>query len=241
MGTKAGVRPKRKRTAPDLKRKNSRDRQKLEGPKEPENERDRKFCERYLVHRNHVRAFREAGFAESSTINGGPAAKYQRFAAYLDKHLRAVDAVVVHQLAYERVDLLDAMAAIALANPQDFIEKYEVLLEDGTTEHRIGVRDLMSLPRHLAYAVEEFHCDPTTGVITYTMPSLNTKAKLLKILAENTGAIKRDDLGANHIHLHLKGVPTSVLEQAEAQLIATLGPEKVRALLGDIPHDGKDD
>jgi hypothetical protein len=233
LAKKAGVKPKRVRE----KYPRSRSlRQKVAGFAEPKNERDLKFCERYLVHRSQMRAYREAGFSENSA---GSAAheKYKQFAAYLDGKLRAIDAIVVTKISYERADLLDAMAAIALANPQDYLEQYTIINEKGESEHRIGMKDLRSLPRNMAAAIEEFHCDPATGRITYRMPSIESKTKMLKILAENTGAIKKDVTEHRHLHLHLKGIPTATLEQAEAQLIRTLGPEKVRLLLGGMTEE----
>lgn len=206
---------------------------------EPRTLADKIFCERYVVHNDHNLAYTEAGHPRdpSSSIR-----KLEAMRPYIDKLREKVDRKLLQELTYEKRDILDHMAAIGMANVLDYVEWYEIYETDPETKQKVvrkaaALKPLNKLTRLQASAIEEFTYHPERGVFTYSLPSIATKAQMLKVLGENTGAIKREDDGVKHLHLHLKQVDMPVLEQLRELAIKALGSQNARAILGTTEED----
>jgi hypothetical protein len=205
---------------------------------EPKNERDTTFCERWLVHHDHARAYRECGFTVNRAFNRCAIAKLAKFRPYLDRVGAKVETQIAKRIAYERGDILGAMAAIGFANAQDYMHEAE--FTDPTTqmkEKRYILKPLELLTREQASAIDEVFYDAEHGRIGYTLPVAKTRMTALAVLGENTQALKPKDPKVVHNHLHLEGISNEKLEQAERMFIELVGPQVSREILGLTEDD----
>jgi hypothetical protein len=200
---------------------------------EPANERDKKFCERWLVHHDHNKAMDEAGFAASNKNHAAGLQKLMKFRKYLERMQPKVELAVSKKLGYERADILEAIAAIANCNPLDYLK--ETTLINPTTqmaEQHMVLKPLHELSRAQASAVDSVFFDMTSGRIGYSLPKAKTRLSALTTLGEQAANFKKKD-GQVHTHFHLgDDIPLEKIRAVKQMFIDLMGPRITREVLG---------
>ena len=132
------------------------------------------------------------------------------------KHLQVTIDDGPDPVASALTPILDELAKIAFANPQDFIRRKAGSTDADPLYERVPID---KLPRHLAAAIGSFTIDDK-GRMTY---SLLRKTPELLMLAKAMGlSSEKLIVQHNHAHMHMKldleNVPTDVLENVEKLL-----------------------
>lgn len=207
----------------------------------PKNAKDKLFCERYIVHRDHVLAYAQSGRKHDPA---SAARKLKAMWPYLEKMLIRVDGVIEEKLIYDREQILDHMAQVGLANAQDYLEEVTMMVEGPEVDGKpmlvprviMQFKPLSKLTRAQAYCIESVTYDVTTGRIYYSLPKLRTKLLALQKVGEQTKALDKPQ-APQHFHAHFHNVPTEKLRELEGTMIKTLGVEAVRDIIGMTPED----
>lgn len=202
--------------------------------REPTNDKDRIFAERYVVHLDHNRAYVEAGWTYDVA---NALRKLKSLKPYIDKLRLKVETKLIGSLSYDRKTILESMAAIGLANPLDYYHEFETM--DPKTQQVVrgmALKPLKMLTRLQALAIEDLTYHMDSGRISYKLPSISTKLSALATLGENTGATKKkEDRGSQHVHFH--DVPIDKLKGLMQEFSTLLGPQASRAVLGLTEDD----
>ncbi|HWG75493.1 MAG TPA: terminase small subunit [Steroidobacteraceae bacterium] len=210
----------------------------------PNSERDRKFCQRWLVHFDHVRAYQEAGFkGKAHFIATRAKQKLERFAAYLQPLQEAKARKVGEQLAIGEEDVLRGMAAVAFLDPGDFVEqssdpltddKGNVVQFNGQPVYPLRLKPLNKLTREQRAAVDVV--TSKRGHVSYRLPDSSIRHRYQDSIGRQLGMfaekliLERHSLKRTHVKLDLTGVPTSQLEQMTRMLLPLLGEDFAREL-----------
>jgi hypothetical protein len=217
----AGVR-KKKKVVRDRGLRSKPARQKTNIPK---NERDKKFCERWLVHHDHNKAIIEAGFSDKNSHNLG-LRKLEEFRPYLERLLPKVELEVAKRLGFERGEILEAIARIGNCNALDYIKPYTVINQvTGMMEQRWGMKSLHELTRDQAAAVDKVYFDGELGAICYSLPAAKTRLSAMTTLGEQAANFKKPG-APTHNHLHFHDVPLEKIRQIKQMLIEAIGPKR---------------
>lgn len=211
---------------------------KLAGVDVPTHASDRKFCTRWMVHKDHNLAAKESGMAASSIRQGAAKKKLLKYLPYLVQQLERREAAVAAQMALDQKDILNQMVAIGFANAQDYIKQAEVKDPATGKMKTVHVRKpLTELTRDQAAAVSNVLFMPD-GTIQYSLPDEKSKHPYLKDLGQHLGLF-HPKLIEQHRHAHLhrtldfKGMDTDKLAEVEQKLIEAMG-EEGRRMLGII-------
>lgn len=199
--------------------------------KEPKNERDKLFCERWLVHHNHNKAIVEAGYSDKNA-NGLGLQKLVQFRPYLERLRPKVELEVAKKISYERADILEAIAAIGQCNVIDYIEPYTTVnAETGMAEERWALKPIQKLTRAQASAVDSVYYDMTTGLLGYHLPKAKTRLTALTTLGEQAANFKKP--GTTHNHLHLgENISLEKIRAVKQMFVDLMGPKVTREILG---------
>ena len=216
----------------------------------PRNDRDRKFCECWLRHFDHLRAYREAGFATASNHGkwaGRALDKLKRFSEYLRPLREAKAREVAEKIVMHDQDVLEAMARKAVFNPLDYIERTatplvrmvkkdgqdqlveETITWDGKPVHGERLRPISELTREQAAAVEVVGV--VGGVVQYKLPSAREQHQYLTSIGRQLGMflekiiMEKQNHQHRHAHLHLENVPTERLQTVTRQLLPLVGQD----------------
>lgn len=190
-------------------------------PMDPKTARDKKFCDRWLVHHDTHLAWREAGFAVRSDKEL-PLIKLARFRPYLERLQPKVELQVAQKISLERQDILAAIAIIGNANALDYI------VQVGDTW---CLKPINLLTREQASAIDNVFWDAESGRIGYSLPAAKTRLAALTTLGEQAADFKKKDVVHNHLHLG-EGVPLEKIRQLKQLFIDAMGPQATRELLG---------
>lgn len=209
--------------------------------REPKSEREMKFCEAWLQHHDHHRAWIEAGYSVN-TATKEITTKLQVLMPYLEKRQKAITQVISKKFVLDQQSILDEMIAVGFANPQDYIDEY-VELVDGQPVTKQVRKNIMKLSRAQAAAVTQIDFHPD-GTVTYKLPDADAKHPFLKDLGQHLGLfhpklIQEHRHRHMHAHIDLKDVNQEALLRAEADLLQALGP-RGNMLLG-VQTDEEDD
>lgn len=213
MTARRGVTPRRVATK-NLRRKRST------RLMEPKTARDKKFCERWLVHHDTHLAWREAGFAVRSDKEL-PLIRLARLRPYIERLQPNVERQVAKKISVERQDILAAIATIGNANVLDYI----VQVGD---EWRL--KPLHDLTRDQASAIDNVFWDAEQGRLGYSLPAAKTRLAALTTLGEQAAGFKKKDEVHNHLHLG-RDVPLEKIRQLKQLFIDAMGPQATRELL----------
>lgn len=212
----------------------------VKSKRKPRTMQDMIFCERYVVHHDHMLAYREAGFTDSKPSSGA-LRKLQNMRPFIEQMSEKVERRVVGELAYERKDILDAMANIGLANILDYYEEVRFVDPDTKWESkRYQLKPLHALTRQQAHAIDNVTIDTKTGRATYTIPDAKAKLRALEVVGENTRALSQKKPGTLHNHLHLTASPEQIKE-LELKFTAIFGESTLREIVGMDESDQQDD
>lgn len=203
------------------------------GTRMPKGEKELAFCEFWLSHFDHVRAYKQAGYQRSADK---ALRLYRILAPYLEKLRTEKGKVLAKRLAVREADVLDEIVALGFANPQDYVEEYieEIAGKPPATKHRR--RPLMELTRAQAAAVTciKFHPD---GTVTYELPEPKDKRPALELVGKNFGMFDQK-LIAEHRHIQkqrsteLEKIDTDKLQAFEEALIEAIGPRAAQNFIG---------
>jgi hypothetical protein len=218
----------------------------------PANVRDKKFCDGWLAHYDHNRAYVEAGFSAKSRRRYHLAkAKLKRFMPFLRPFQEAKAQQVGKQLAIKDGDVLETMKAVAYANILDYYErsdeplmrevhdkdgnvKLEPVMFQGRPVFKMEPKPLYELTREQTMGVEPVYA--FGRLVGYQTASLKVRHQYLESLGKNLGlwledlVKRRENERHKHVHLHLEAVPTEKIVEIEQLLIGVVGPEFARSL-----------
>ena len=220
----------------------------------PRSDRDRKFCERYLVHFDKDRAYREAGFATKGqgTASRESAAKLAKFADYLRPFKDAKARILAERLAIDSETVLKAMAQKVFFDPSGFYERTNKPLTEWTKPRgkKEPVEQVQTWNGEPIYgerlkpysdltpeqrAIVQITSD-TGGVIRYRLPTIVEQHQYLTSLGRQFGMFAEKLIVERHNHKHVhhsltfENVPTQKLVNLERQLLPLVEPEFARRL-----------
>lgn len=226
----------------------------------PRSDADRKFCERWLTHFDHLRAYREAGF-NMQGAGTRSAAKLVRFREYLRPLQEAKARIVAEKIALDQADVLEALTAKVTVDPKAYIQRTdkpltrEVKTKDKTGKEVVALEErswngkpiygerykpFCELTPAEARAVEIVSDSGDT--IRYRLPSIREQHKYLHTIGQQLGMFLQKIIFENHqhrhqhAHLHLENVPTAKLQSLTRQLLPLVGEEYAKSL-GYTPEE----
>ncbi len=181
----------------------------------PKHEKLDRFCQFYASHHNKERAAREAGYSVSWAKGSMHryVREYQPYISWLqNQHSKAVAKVIT----VNKQSVIDELAKIAFANPQDYFKRRE---GSPDTDPKFDQVAIDKLPREMAAAIGSVTIDKD-GRLTY---SLLRKTPELLMLAKSMG-LSSEKLIVQHSHAHMhahvdmRDVPSEVLDNVEKLL-----------------------
>ncbi len=223
----------------------------------PRSDRDRMFCDRWLLHFDHVRAYLEAGWAPNDRIGklGTNTAvrarqKLEHLWPYLEPLRDAKARIVAERVALSQADLLDLLGRMAKFNPLEYVEtsttaatttrtaadgaKIEDPIEfNGKPVFRSRLKPLQDLTPEQAATIQ-LHADGDT--VTYRLPNIRERHAALLLLGKQMGMfldkiiLQNHEHQHRHAHLHLEGVSTDQVRALAAQLSQFVEPEFAKGL-----------
>lgn len=199
---------------------------------EPKNAKDTLFCERWMVHRDVIKAWKEAGFGHSGAAGTRAKTKLAKFQKWIEARLPKLEAVVAQKMGHERADILNAIANIAHANILNYLVPVTVI-KDGVSVTELRMKHVGELTRDEAAGLDVVFNDVATGQVGYRLPSAKTRLDALRTLGAQTAGFASKEK-AKHQHIHLHGeMPLEKLRELKGQLIQLVGgPDKVRNIFG---------
>ena len=240
----------------DATGKGARHRPKILGPQTPA---DKKFCERWLIHHDKDRAYREAGYTSKSAHAGHAAsAKLEKFADYLRPFREAKAKVMAERLALTSEQIVDGMAGKVFIDLSTFYERSAEPLTEWVEGPKKGqkieqvrtwhgkpiygerLKPYSELTREQQAAVEI--TDTRGGVIHYRLPTLREQHMYLTSLGRQLGMFAEKLIIERHNHSHVtatlnfNGVPTPKILELQKALLPMVGVEFAQQL-GFSPAD----
>lgn len=216
----------------------------------PTSDRDKLFCERWLIHFDANRALHEAGFKRS---NGTEAlSKLERFADYLRPIHDAKAKLVAERLMIDSDAVLQRMKAQSFFDPSAFYERTsqplttwvkvgrrkkmveQVMQWDGQPVYGERLKPYSDLTPEQQAVVEITNSEGDR--IRYRLPSIRERHQYLTSLGRQFGLfadkliIERHRHQHVHQHLTFEGVPTTKLNSLTRQLLPLVGLEFAQSL-----------
>lgn len=230
----------------------------------PRDDRERKFCERWLVHFDHVRAWREAGYKFPEKNSGSHTARavklLERLSPYLKPFQEAKAREIAKKMVVDDEQVLLSMSRKAVFDPGDFVEtaatpKTRVFAGDDGKEKTETV-EWYGKPVFAA-RLKPFHeltpeqrmsveiVGDSGGEVRYRLPDVKEQHQYLTSIGRQFGMFleklitERHYHRHSHAHLDLKEVPTAELQQLTKKLLPYVGQEYA-SQLGFTPEDIED-
>jgi hypothetical protein len=214
----------------------------------PKTDRDKLFCERWLLHFDTARAYKEAGFINhtgSEALN-----KLERFADYLRPIHDAKAKLVAERLMIDSEGVLQKMKAQVFFEPGDFYERSSEPLTKTVTVKRKKVEQVVTWDEQPVYGERlKPYSDLTSAQqavveitstagdrIHYRLPTISERHQYLSSLGRQFGLfadkliIERHKHQHVHTHLNFEGVPTVKLNRLTRQLLPLVGLEFAQTL-----------
>lgn len=227
----------------------------------PRTDRDRLFCERWLIHFDKDRAYREAGFAGGAGMGKRALDKLERFAEYLRPLREAKAKLVAERLMVDSQQVLEGMVKKVFFDPTTFYERTEkpltelvkVLGKDEKVEqvsmwHGKPVYGERMKPYSELTPEQQAVVEITSEAgdrIRYRLPSIREQHTYFTSIGRQFGMFAEKLILERHNHNHqhhtldFTGVPTQKLFALQRQLLPLVDPEFAR-LLGYTPQDVED-
>jgi hypothetical protein len=225
----------------------------------PQTDRDKLFCERWLIHFDKDRAYKEAGFKWNPSSGGNQALnKLEKFADYLRPIRDAKAKLVAERLLIDQDQVLQGMVKKVFFDPTTFFErsteplKHMVAVE-GAKEKQEQVRTWHGQPvyaeRLKPYSdltpeqriVVEITSD-TGDQIRYRLPTIREQHSYLTSLGRQFGLFAEKLIIERHQHKHqhhtldFTNVPTAKLNALTRQMLPLVDLEFAQ-MLGYTPED----
>jgi len=224
----------------------------------PQTEQDRRFCERWLIHFDKDRAYREAGFSTAHGNTGTYAiSKLERFADYLRPIREAKAKIMAERLAVDAEKIVRGMTQKVFFDPATFYERSlaplthwvkvagktekveEVMMWDGKPVYGERLKPYSDLTAEQQAVVE---ITSTGERIAYRLPNIREQHMYFTSLGRQLGMfaekliLERHNHEHTHQHLEFTGVPTAKLQSITRQLLPLVGVDFARTL-GYTPED----
>lgn len=219
----------------------------------PQSDQEKKFCERWLVHFDKDRAFREAGYTEVKGAGKIALDKLAKFADYLRPIREAKAKIIAERLAVDSQQVLDSMVSRVFFDPTTFYERStapltewvrgpgksrkkveQVKLWDGKPVYGERLKPYSDLTPE-QQAVVEVTSDAGER-IRYRLPSIREQHMYLTSLGRQFGLfaekliLERHNHQHTHHHLDFTGVPTAKLSALTRQMLPLVGLEFAQSL-----------
>ena len=218
----------------------------------PIKDQDKRFCERWLVHFDKDRAFREAGFACNVGYGTRALNKLEQFAEYLRPLREAKAKVVAERLAIDGDAVLQGMTKRVFFDPTMFFERAsEPLTEwvhvpgctlevqrpiewDGKPVYGERLKPYADLTPEQRQVVEI--TGESGGQIHYRLPTIREQHMFLTSLGKQFGLFAEKLIMERHLHKHthahltFENVPTQKLTALTRQMLPLVGLEFAQSL-----------
>jgi len=221
----------------------------------PQTEQDKRFCERWLIHFDKDRAYREAGFSTAGNAGHLATSKLHKFADYLRPIREAKAKIMAERLSIHSEKLVHGMAEKVFYDVASFFERtdepimeeVEIRGEDGETRTEIRMKTWHGKPIYgerlkpftdltpEQQAVVEVEHD-RFGVVSYRLPTIMEQHAYLTSLGKQLGMFSEKLIMERHVHSHVHqhltfdNVPTQKLNALALQLLPLAGEEFAKAL-----------
>ncbi len=215
----------------------------------PRTPRDKKFCDRWLIHFDHVRAYKEAGFGGSKdkrNYSTHALAKLRRFEDYLRPLQQAKAQVVAKRLTVSSEDVLDQMTRAATFDPREFLEvsdepimkkvkdekgqeTEQISLFAGRPRYASRLRPLHELTAEQAAVVQVI--GQVGDEVIYRLPTVRERHAALTSVGRQLGIFLDKVIWESHQYRHrsfslqVEQMPTDKLTGAVRQLLPFVGPD----------------
>jgi hypothetical protein len=227
----------------------------------PQTVQDQHFCERWLIHFDKDRAFREAGFPKNKHPGQSALNKLEKFADYLRPIREAKAKLIAERLAIDSEQVLQGMVRRVFFDPTAYYERTSkpltewvkvagkkekverILSWDGRPVYGERLKPYSDLTPEQQSVVEI--TSETGERIHYRLPSIREQHQYLTSIGRQYGMfaekliLERHNHQHQHHHLHFDGVPTAKLAALTRQMLPLVGLEFAQRL-GYTPEDVED-
>jgi hypothetical protein len=224
----------------------------------PQTERDLLFCERWLIHFDKDRAFREAGFTQDKGAGNRANSKLKKFADYLQPLREAKARLIAERLVIDSQQVLDAMVKKVFFDPTGFYERSaaplthwvkvadkqekveEVLTWDGRPVYGERMKPYSELTAEQQAVVEI--TSAAGEQIKYRLPNIREQHMYFTSIGRQFGMfaekliLERHNHQHQHHHLSFDNVPTAKIQSLTRQLLPLVDLEFAQ-MLGYTPED----
>jgi hypothetical protein len=237
--------------APKKSLKGIRKRPKMRGP---QTDKEKLFCERWLIHFDKDRAYREAGYIQRGRGSGAghlASAMLERFADYLRPIREAKAKIVAERIFVDSEKVLEKMVAQGFYDPSGFYEKStepltewveedggkemveRVVMWDGKPVYGERMKPYSDLTPAQQAVVEITRVDER---IQYRLPTISERHTNLAALGRQFGMFAEKLIVERHNHQHthqtltFENVSTLKLQTLTQQLLPMVGLEFAQTL-----------
>jgi hypothetical protein len=219
----------------------------------PQNARDRLFCERWLIHFDKDRAWREAGFAVNAATSTESRSKIDKFAEYLRPIREAKAKIMAERLAITSEQIVDGMTKRVFFDPVSFFERSSepltemvkpskrsktlverVVTWDGKPVYRERLKPYSDLTPEQQAIVEI--TSEAGQQLKYRLPNIREQHMYLTSLGRQFGMFAEKLIIERHRHSHVHGhltfdnVPSAKLSALTHQLLPLVELEFAQSL-----------
>lgn len=224
----------------------------------PQTDRDKAFCERWLIHFDKDRAYKEAGFQGNTNTGTAALRKLERFADYLRPIRDAKAKLVAERLMIDQDQVLQGMVKKVFFDPTTFYERSakpltrmakpkgeaapaeEIVTWHGQPVYAERLKPYSELTPEQR-AVVEITSD-TGDQLRYRLPTIREQHTYLTSLGRQFGMFAEKLIIERHQHKHqhhtlsFTDVPTAKLNALTRQMLPMVDAEFAQ-MLGFTPED----
>jgi Terminase small subunit len=222
----------------------------------PQNDRDKLFCERWLIHFDKDRAYKEAGFKWGPSAGSMALQKLEKFADYLRPIRDAKAKLVAERLMIDQDQVLQGMVKKVFFDPTSFYERSpapltktvkvegkdveQVRTWHGTPVYGERLKPYSELTPEQRAVVEI--TNETGDQIRYRLPTIREQHTYLTSLGRQFGMFAEKLIIERHQHKHqhhtldFANVPTAKLNALTRQMLPMVDLEFAQ-MLGFTPED----
>lgn len=224
----------------------------------PQNEADKLFCERWLIHFDKDRAWREAGFSWNAAAGTAALNKLHKFAEYLRPIREAKAKLIAERLVVDSDQILQGMVKKVFFDPTTFYERTtepltqlvkvanqkdkveQVITWDGQPVYGERMKPYSDLTQEQREVVE---ITSAAGErISYRLPTIREQHTYFTSIGRQFGMfadkliMERHNHQHQHHHLDFTDIPTAKLTRLTQQLLPLVDVEFAQ-LLGYTPEE----
>jgi len=218
----------------------------------PQTDQEKRFCERWLIHFDKNRAWREAGYSPSGDGGTGPGKMLEKFADHLRPIREAKAKIMAERLAVDAEKIVAGMASKVFFDPTTFYERTlapltewvklprakerteRVVTWDGQPVYGERLKPYSDLTPEQQAVVQITNTEGDR--IRYRLPTIGEQHSYLTSLGTQIGLfaqkliVERHTHRHTHQHLSFDGVPTQKLTNLTRQMLPLVGLEFAQRL-----------